>query len=161
MAKERKTFSANEVKSSSLLELWNDYLNNENVTKSRQITGHFKKYSDFCGKIANKLFDIDEGIRVYFTSKYILFEKGDHQFLGIEPQKKKLSFAPITLKLSDIQDMAVSHRDITGKTYSMGGNVRIYFEKCDDDDLSKASKIAEMSFSASSESMEKGYFSKK
>ncbi|NQS89711.1 hypothetical protein HQ584_07990 [Patescibacteria group bacterium] len=161
MARERKTFGATEVRSSSLLKLWNDHLNNKNVTKSGQVTEHFKKYSAFCDKIASKLFDIDEGIRVYFTSKYILFEKEDHQFLGIEPQKNKLSFAPITLKPSDIQDMAVSYKDITGKIYSMGGNIRVYFEKCDDTDLSKANKIAEMSFNASSENMGKGYFAKK
>jgi len=161
MSRERKTFSANEARSSSLLELWNEHLNNKKVTKSRQVIGHFKKYSDFCDKIANNLFDIDEYVRVYFTSKYILFEKGDHQFLGIEPQKKKLSFAPITLKPSDVQDMAVSYRDITGKIYSMGGDVRVYFEKCDNEDLSKANKIAEMSFNTPSENMEKGYFAKK
>jgi len=161
MSRERKTFSMNEVSSSSLLELWNEHLNSKKVKKSSQVIEHFKKYSDFCDKIANELFDIDKEVRVYFTSKCMLFEKGDHQFLGIEPQKNKLSFAPITLKPSDIQGMAVSYRDITGKTYSMGGNVRVYFEKCDDEDLSKANKIAEMSFNTSSENMGKGYFAKR
>jgi len=161
MPRERKTFSANEVRASSLLKLWNEHLNSKEVAKSSQVIGHFNKYSNFCDKIANKLFDIDEDIKVYFTSKYILFEKGDHQFLGIASQKNRLSLAPITLKPSDIKDMAVSSRNITGKTYSMGGDVRVYFEKCDNEDLFKANKIAEMSFNTSSENMKKGYFAKK
>lgn len=111
-----------------------------------EISPYFAYYEAECEAISKGVLDLDPDIKMKVERRSFSFVdpiKGD--FFAIEPQKSKITVAPLHLKPSDIESMGVAYRDITGKKYRYGGLVRVDFVNHGDETIKNAIKLAEMS----------------
>ena len=109
---------------------------------------HLKDHKEFCKKLTEKVLSLSNNIKIRVDARQFSFsdETDIGPFFNIEIEKKKVVVAPLRLIPKDLSEMGGPFRDITGKTYRLGGLVRVDCFECNETDLNRAFELAKKSF---------------
>lgn len=110
---------------------------------------YFNKHIIFCRELIKRIISLGNNIEEKFGDKQFAFVDGKKWFFGIHPQSSKVTLAPLTLGITDINDLNLSEniRDISEKKYLMGGQVRVdIYDTNNADKIDVAFELAKRSF---------------
>lgn len=110
---------------------------------------YFNKHINFCSELIKRIISLGNNIEEKFGDKQFAFVDGNKWFFGIHPQSSKVTLAPLTLRITDINDLNLSEniRDISEKKYLMGGQVRVdIYDTNNADKIDVAFELAKRSF---------------
>jgi hypothetical protein len=130
---------------SSLESLWDQ---SHSFGKEMKSLKFLQFHLEFCKKLTYKILTLGDSIKIKVNPRQFSFDDGSGlgPFFNIELGQSKIAMAPLRLTPKDLTAMGISFRDVTGKTYRMGGLVRVDLSSYDESDLSKAFELAKRSF---------------
>lgn len=109
----------------------------------------FNKHIGFCSELRKRILSLSNNIVEKFGDKQFAFLDGEKWFFGIHPQSSKVTLAPLTLGITDINELSLTEgiRDISEKKYLLGGQVRVdIYDTNNADKIDVAFELAKRSF---------------